>query len=42
MPYGETVCYGELADAGRPPRAARAAGTFCARGTLEVIVPSIG
>ncbi len=39
VPYGTTVSYGELADAAGYARAARAAGSVCARGMLSLIVP---
>jgi methylated-DNA-[protein]-cysteine S-methyltransferase len=37
--YGETVTYGELAALAGAPGAARAAGTFCARNRLGVLIP---
>ena len=39
VPRGEVVSYGELALLAGRPRAARAAGTFCARCALAPIVP---
>jgi methylated-DNA-[protein]-cysteine S-methyltransferase len=39
VPRGEVVTYGELAELAGRPRAARAAGTFCARNRFAVIVP---
>ena len=36
---GTTVTYGELAELAGSPRAARAAGTFCARNRFAVFVP---
>lgn len=39
IPRGETVSYGELAALAGAPRAARAAGTFCARSRLSLFVP---
>jgi methylated-DNA-[protein]-cysteine S-methyltransferase len=39
VPRGEVVTYGELAALAGAPRAARAAGTFCARNRLAVFVP---
>jgi len=39
IPYGELVTYGELALAAGRPRAARAAGNFCARCDLAPILP---
>jgi methylated-DNA-[protein]-cysteine S-methyltransferase len=39
VPYGTTVGYGELARRAGHPRAGRAAGTVCARGLLDVILP---
>jgi methylated-DNA-[protein]-cysteine S-methyltransferase len=39
VPYGETISYAELARRGGRPRAHRAAGAVCARGTLSVVVP---
>lgn len=39
VPRGEVVTYGELALSAGRPRAARAAGTFCARCDLVPIVP---
>jgi methylated-DNA-[protein]-cysteine S-methyltransferase len=39
VPAGETVTYGELAAAAGRPRAARAAGTFCAGNRFAVVVP---
>jgi O-6-methylguanine DNA methyltransferase len=37
--WGEVVSYGELATRAGRPRAARAAGTFCAGNTLSLVVP---
>lgn len=39
VPRGEVVTYGELASLAGRPGAARAAGTFCARNHLGVLVP---
>lgn len=39
VPRGQVVSYGELAALAGRPRAARAAGTFCARNRFGVIVP---
>jgi methylated-DNA-[protein]-cysteine S-methyltransferase len=39
IPYGEVVTYGELALAAGRPRAARAAGNFCAGCALAPILP---
>ena len=39
VPRGEVVTYGELAALAGRPRAARAAGTFCANNRLGVFVP---
>jgi O-6-methylguanine DNA methyltransferase len=39
VPRGEVVTYGELAALAGRPRAARAAGTFCAANRLAVFVP---
>jgi methylated-DNA-[protein]-cysteine S-methyltransferase len=39
VPRGEVVTYGELAALAGAPRAARAAGTFCARNRLALFVP---
>ncbi len=39
VPRGQVVTYGELAALAGRPRAARAAGTFCARNRFAVIVP---
>ena len=39
VPRGEVVTYGELAALAGRPGAARAAGTFCARNKLGVLVP---
>lgn len=39
IPYGEVVSYGELALAAGRPRAARAAGSFCARCDLAPVLP---
>jgi methylated-DNA-[protein]-cysteine S-methyltransferase len=39
VPRGQVVTYGELAALAGRPRAARAAGTFCARNRFGVIVP---
>jgi methylated-DNA-[protein]-cysteine S-methyltransferase len=39
IPYGEVVTYGELALSAGRPRAARAAGNFCARCDLAPILP---
>jgi methylated-DNA-[protein]-cysteine S-methyltransferase len=39
IPYGETVTYGELAALAGRPGAQRAAGSFCARNRLPLILP---
>jgi methylated-DNA-[protein]-cysteine S-methyltransferase len=39
IPPGEVVTYGELAALAGAPRAARAAGGFCARSHLSIFVP---
>ena len=39
VPPGQLVTYGELAERAGRPRAARAAGTFCARNRFAVLVP---
>lgn len=39
VPRGEVMTYGELAALAGRPRAARAAGTFCARNRLGIFVP---
>jgi methylated-DNA-[protein]-cysteine S-methyltransferase len=39
VPRGEVVTYGELAALAGRPGAARAAGTFCARNRIGVLVP---
>jgi O-6-methylguanine DNA methyltransferase len=39
VPFGETLSYGELATLAGRPRAARAAGSFCARNPLELFIP---
>jgi methylated-DNA-[protein]-cysteine S-methyltransferase len=39
VPPGRVITYGELAEAAGRPRAARAAGTFCARNRFAVLVP---
>ena len=39
VPRGEVVTYGDLAERAGRPRAARAAGTFCARNRLAPFVP---
>lgn len=39
IPYGEVVSYGELSLLAGRPRAARAAGNFCARCALAPILP---
>jgi O-6-methylguanine DNA methyltransferase len=39
VPWGEVVTYGELAALAGRPRAARAAGTFCARNRFGLILP---
>lgn len=39
VPRGEVVTYGELAALAGSPRAARAAGSFCARNRLGLFVP---
>ena len=39
VPWGEVVTYGELAELAGYPRAARAAGTFCAHNRFSLFVP---
>jgi methylated-DNA-[protein]-cysteine S-methyltransferase len=39
VPWGEVVSYGELAALAGRPRAARAAGTFCAENQWSLVVP---
>ena len=39
VPYGQTVTYGELAALAGRPNAQRAAGSFCARNRLPLILP---
>lgn len=39
VPRGEVVTYGELAALAGRPGAARAAGSFCARNRLPILVP---
>ena len=39
VPYGEVVAYGELAALAGYPRAGRAAGSFCARNRLSLVLP---
>jgi methylated-DNA-[protein]-cysteine S-methyltransferase len=39
VPWGEVVSYGELAHLAGRPRAARAAGTFCAENAFSLVVP---
>ena len=39
VPRGEVVTYGELAALAGRPGAARAAGTFCARNHLPIVIP---
>jgi methylated-DNA-[protein]-cysteine S-methyltransferase len=39
IPRGEVVTYGELAALAGRPGAARAAGTFCARNRLAILIP---
>jgi methylated-DNA-[protein]-cysteine S-methyltransferase len=39
VPYGALVSYGELAGLAGAPRAARAAGTFCAGNPLGLFIP---
>ncbi len=39
VPWGEVVSYGELAALAGRPGAARAAGTFCARNDVGLVVP---
>ncbi|MBA2384936.1 MAG: methylated-DNA--[protein]-cysteine S-methyltransferase [Actinobacteria bacterium] len=39
VPWGEVVTYGELAELAGYPRAARAAGTFCARNRFSLFLP---
>ena len=42
VPWGEVVCYGELAALAGRPRAARAAGTFCAENRFSLVFPATG
>jgi O-6-methylguanine DNA methyltransferase len=39
VPWGEVITYGELAELAGYPRAARAAGTFCAANRFSLFVP---
>lgn len=39
VPWGEVVTYGGLAALAGRPRAARAAGSFCARSRISLVVP---
>jgi methylated-DNA-[protein]-cysteine S-methyltransferase len=39
VPRGEVVSYGELAALAGRPRAARAAGTFCAHNRYPILIP---
>ena len=39
IPWGEVVSYGELAALAGRPRAARAAGSFCAENRFALIIP---
>jgi methylated-DNA-[protein]-cysteine S-methyltransferase len=39
VPAGEVVTYGELAELAGAPRAARAAGTFCAHNRHSIFIP---
>ena len=39
VPPGHVVTYGQLAERAGRPRAARAAGTFCARNRFAILVP---
>lgn len=39
IPYGKTVTYAQLAERAGAPRAARAAGTACAKNLLVIVVP---
>jgi methylated-DNA-[protein]-cysteine S-methyltransferase len=39
LPYGDLVSYGDLASLAGRPRAARAAGSFCARNPLGLMIP---
>ena len=39
VPYAETVTYGELAALAGYPNAHRAAGTFCARNRIAILLP---
>ena len=39
VPWGELVTYGGLAALAGRPRAARAAGSFCAQSRLSLVVP---
>jgi methylated-DNA-[protein]-cysteine S-methyltransferase len=39
VPYGETVTYGELAALAGHPNAQRAAGSFCARNRMPLLLP---
>ena len=39
VPHGKTISYGELAALAGSPRAARAAGTACARNPIPIVIP---
>ncbi len=39
VPYGSTISYGELAARAGSPRAARAAGSACARNPIAIVIP---
>jgi methylated-DNA-[protein]-cysteine S-methyltransferase len=39
VPHGKTISYGELAVLAGSPRAARAAGTACARNPIPIVIP---
>jgi methylated-DNA-[protein]-cysteine S-methyltransferase len=39
VPWGEVVSYGELSERAGRPRAARAAGAFCAENRFSLFVP---
>ncbi len=39
VPHGKTISYGELAALAGSPRAARAAGTACARNPIPIVLP---
>ena len=39
IPYGETMSYSALAEAGGSPKAARAAGSIMAKNTIPILIP---